>query len=153
MKSLENKIPPPIVMAIFALLIWLLRGFGPIIPFYGTLKLLLVGALVLTAITIDISALLEFRKFKTTINPLSPQNTSNIVTSGIYSKTRNPMYLGMLIILIAWAIFVGSIIGLFIVPLFWAYITRFQIIPEERVLIEKFGQEYLDYLKRVKPWL
>lgn len=153
MNALENKIPPPIVTAIFALVIWLVRGLGPTIPIYGGLKTAIVAVLVAAALFIDISALLEFRKFKTTINPLSPEKASSIVTTGIFSKTRNPMYLGMLILLIAWAIFNGAIIGLAIIPLFWAYITRFQIIPEERVLIEKFGQEYLDYLKRVKPWL
>ncbi len=153
MKALENKIPPPIVMAMFALIIWLVRGFGPQIPIYGNLKIGISLALVAIALFIDIAAFFEFRKFKTTINPLSPEKASSIVTTGIFSKTRNPMYLGMLILLIAWAIFNGAMIGLAIVPLFWAYITRFQIIPEERALIEKFGQEYLDYLKRVKPWL
>ena len=153
MKALENKIPPPIVMVGFALLIWLMRGLGPQIPIFGALKIVIVVALVALALFIDISAFWEFRKFKTTINPLAPEKASSIVTTGIFSKTRNPMYLGMLILLIGWAIFNGAIIGLFVLPLFWAYITRFQIMPEERALIGRFGQEYLDYLKKVKPWL
>lgn len=153
MNNLETKIPPPVVMAVFALAIWLLRGLGPQIPFDSNIKMMIAAILVVVALSIDLAALLEFRKLKTTINPLSPEKASSIVTTGIFNKTRNPMYLGMLILLIGWAIFNGAIIGLAITPLFWAYITRFQIMPEERALIAKFGQEYLDYLKKVKPWL
>lgn len=153
MKSLETKIPPPIIMAVFALTIWLLRGIGPAIPLYGAIKGACVAIFFGLAIVIDVLAILEFRKFKTTINPLSPDKANSIVKTGIFAHTRNPMYLGMLILLISWAIFNGAIIGLAIIPFFWLYITKFQIIPEERALIAKFGQEYLDYLKCVKPWL
>lgn len=153
MNQLENKIPPPIVMAIFGLLIWLCRDFGPILPLENGLRYFLCGAFVAAALTLDISAFLEFKKFKTTINPLKPENASNIVQSGAFGKTRNPMYLGMVILLIGWSFFNGALVGYVLVFLFWAFINRFQIIPEERALSAKFGDEYLDYQTKVRRWI
>jgi|APTNR8051073442_1049403.scaffolds.fasta_scaffold14754_2 protein-S-isoprenylcysteine O-methyltransferase Ste14 len=153
MNFLETKIPPPIVTAIFGLLIWLCRDFGAAIDFGRPLRIASLIGFVVIALAIDISAFLEFRKFKTTINPLAPQNASNIVQSGVFSKTRNPMYLGMVLLLSGWAIWNTSLIGLFLVGGFALYIHFFQIKPEERALSAKFGQEYLDYLQKVRRWI
>lgn len=105
------------------------------------------------ALALDIIAFWEFRKFKTTVNPINPDKASLIVASGIFSKTRNPMYLGMILLLSGWAILNTSLLGFLLVFGFWAFITRFQIIPEERALSAKFGQGYLDYLSKVRRWI
>lgn len=153
MNILETKIPPPIVMALFGLLIWLCRDFWVHLPFENGVRYLLGGALMASALALDIIAFLEFRKFKTTINPLRPQKATNIVTSGIYSKTRNPMYVGMMLLLSGWSILNTSLFGFLLIFGFWAFITRFQIIPEEHALSAKFGQEYLDYVAKVRRWI
>ena len=75
------------------------------------------------------------------------------LTTGLYRVTRNPMYLGMLLVLFGWAVFLSNLAALLIAPLFALYITRFQIIPEERVLAEKFGAAFMAYQSQVRRWL
>lgn len=84
---------------------------------------------------------------------MKPQNTSDLVKTGLYHYSRNPMYVGLLVILTGYAIYLGSITPFLLLPLFYWVITTQQIIPEEKILEEKFGQEYLDYKKSVKRWL
>ena len=96
---------------------------------------------------------LAFKRARTTVNPFRPQNTSSLVTSGIYRFTRNPMYLGLLAIVLGWGTFLCSAFAFLGPVAFVAYITRFQIVPEERVLLAKFGSAYSTYLARVRRWL
>jgi protein-S-isoprenylcysteine O-methyltransferase Ste14 len=101
----------------------------------------------------DLAGLFYFVRARTTINPLKPASTSSLVSSGVYRFTRNPMYLGMLLVLLAWAAFLSSVAALLVAPLFVLYINRFQIIPEERILASKFGAEFAAYKKKVRRWL
>ena len=96
---------------------------------------------------------LSFRRARTTVNPFAPERTVNIVSSGIYRLSRNPMYLGMACILTGWAVWLWQVQAVLGVVLFVAWITRFQIIPEERVLTQKFGTEYRQYRQRVRRWV
>ena len=100
-----------------------------------------------------IAGVLAFRRHHTTINPLHPEKTSRLVTGGIYRISRNPMYVGMAMLLLAWAVFLESPAALLGIGAFIAYITRFQIVPEERVLLAKFGDAYIDYVRRVRRWI
>ena len=100
-----------------------------------------------------IAGILEFRRHQTTIHPFNPEETSAIVSSGVYRVSRNPMYLGLAIILLAWAVYLGNAWTLLGIPLFIAYLTRFQIIPEERALRQKFGDEYASYSAAVRRWI
>ena len=84
---------------------------------------------------------------------MKPTNTQGLVTTGLYKITRNPMYVGLLVILFGYGIWLGSLTPFLILPAFYWLITNMQIKPEERVLEEKFGQEYLDYKSKVKRWL
>jgi protein-S-isoprenylcysteine O-methyltransferase Ste14 len=95
----------------------------------------------------------EFRRIKTTVNPLHPERASSIVTTGIYQHTRNPMYVGIAFVLLGCFVAFGGLSALIGLPAFIWYITRFQIIPEERVLSAKFGGEYTAYLASVRRWL
>ena len=97
--------------------------------------------------------MLSFRRARTTVNPLRPANSSALVTSGIYRHTRNPMYLGMATLLAAWATWLGTPWALFGIVAFVAWITRFQIIPEERVLANLFGADFAAYRARVRRWI
>jgi protein-S-isoprenylcysteine O-methyltransferase Ste14 len=100
-----------------------------------------------------LSGFVAFRHAKTTVNPLSPANSSSLVTSGIYRFTRNPMYVGLALVLLAWALFLSSPWSLLGPLVFVLYINRFQIVPEERILSGIFGEAYSAYRTKVRRWL
>lgn len=143
------KIPPPLLFLCCAIMIYLLPQWGQISPFFRILSVMLacVGGM------IDLLGVLAFRQYRTTISPFSPKNTRHLVTTGIYRFTRNPMYLGLACLLTSWALWLGSLFGLAIVGGFVCYITYFQILPEERVLADKFGSAFADYQRKVPRWL
>ena len=95
----------------------------------------------------------EFQKAKTTFNPMTPDAASSVVTSGIYHVSRNPMYVGFLLLLTTWAIFLSHPLPFLFLPVFVTYMNRFQISPEERALSAKFGEEYDAYKRSVRRWL
>ena len=150
--ALEHKVPPPLIGALCALLMWLICGMPPLT---GKPPLLLVPALALVVLGLMVEAagVLSFRRARTTVSPFAPERTVNIVSSGIYRLSRNPMYLGMVCILTGWAVWLWQVQAVLGVVLFVAWITRFQIIPEERVLTQKFGTEYRQYRQRVRRWV
>jgi len=155
---LETKIPPPAVMASCALLAWLTHQLFPFAllttsdqswPLTNTLALLIFAI----GLSTDLVSLKRFFSAKTTINPLKPQKASHLVTSGIYRFTRNPMYVGLMLWLVALAVYLNNPLCLIWPLVFSAYITRFQILPEEKFLKELFGEEYLAYLQSTPRWL
>ena len=99
--------------------------------------------LLITGIGFAVSGGISFHQAKTTVNPLKPETASSLVTSSVYSYTRNPMYLGLAIILLAWTLYLGAAGGLLGVVGFLAYIQRFQIIPEERAMAQLFGDQFI----------
>lgn len=153
MKALELKIPPPLVAVIFATLIWLTAKNLPQLVLSLNIRYTILIAALLMMICIETSSLMAFKQNQTTINPIKPEKTSSLVTSGIYQWTRNPMYLGLTIILIGWSLFLSSIYALVLVIGFVLYISRFQIQPEERALEKTFGEHYLDYKQKARRWL
>jgi protein-S-isoprenylcysteine O-methyltransferase Ste14 len=150
---LQTRIPPPIYAVGAAFLMWLLNTYLPLVHLpYGSLnKLGLV--LIALAVLADIWSLLLFFRARTTPNPMKPQNSSQLVTTGLYRYTRNPMYVGMLVMLLGWAIYLGSLSPFFILPLFVWVINTQQILPEEKFLTEKFGASYRAYMQSVPRWL
>ncbi len=107
----------------------------------------------LAGLAIEISAVALFRGADTTVNPMKPRNTARLVNAGIYRFSRNPMYLGVMLVLFSWMLWLGNIVNLAVLVLFVWYITRFQIIPEERVLAELFPDEFDAYRMRVRRWI
>jgi len=94
-----------------------------------------------------------FRQAKTALDPTTPEKASSVVTNGIFSYTRNPMYLGLTAVLVGWAVWL-SVPWVLLGPVtLMLYLTRFQIIPEERIMSSKFGRNYDEYRKRVRRWL
>jgi protein-S-isoprenylcysteine O-methyltransferase Ste14 len=153
MQHLELKIPPLIVLAIAAGLMWAIARATPQWTLLYPGRLLTAATLLLLGVAIMLIGVLAFRKASTTVDPRSPQSTSQVVRSGIYRFTRNPMYLGMLVVLVAWMVWLSNA-GAVAVPIFFAlYITRWQIVPEERALAEKFGAVYESYRQSVRRWL
>src|SRR6056300_855687 len=148
---METKIPPPIVTLVFGLSIYFTRGIFPMVEFtysgYLGILLLLLGLFIL------ISAVRLFRKGKTTVNPLSPEQATKLVTNGIFQYSRNPMYLGMAFILSSMAVFFNLIGGAILIVLFCFYITKFQIIPEERAMTNLFPQDFPKYMQATRRWI
>lgn len=151
--SMKLKIPPPIIGLACALVIYLLNRQLDQFEFDFPYRNVLALCILFLALAIDVLALLEFRKLKTTINPMNPDNTSSLVDSGIYRYSRNPMYLGLLCMLIAWCLYLGNFAGFVILPVFIWYITVFQIIPEEFTLQENFKEEFTQYKQCVRRWI
>jgi protein-S-isoprenylcysteine O-methyltransferase Ste14 len=106
-----------------------------------------------TGILFMLAGLYEFQKARTSFNPMKPDAASSVVTSGIYRVSRNPMYVGFLLLLTAWATFLSHPLPFLFLPVFVMYMNRFQILPEERTLSAKFGEEYDSYRQSVRRWL
>ncbi|MFZ2163707.1 MAG: isoprenylcysteine carboxylmethyltransferase family protein [Sideroxyarcus sp.] len=153
MQALNHKIPPPVVAGLIAVAMWAVSSFQPAIPFAPLFRQVAVSILAVAGICFDSLGLLAFLKSRTTVNPLSPHKASALVTGGIYQITRNPMYVGLALLLGAWAVHLTAMWP-FIGPiLFVAYINRYQIESEERVLTGIFGDEYSTYAAQVRRWL
>jgi hypothetical protein len=152
MKFLELKIPPPVVVVLTGLLMWLIPS-GALEVLIGSWSLYLGTVLMVLGVLMDGYAAMMFLVAKTTISPIAPQNASTLIVSGIFKLTRNPMYLGMAILLLGWALLLQSAAALMGPILFITYITRFQILPEERILSQKWGDAYTAYKSKTKRWL
>jgi len=153
MKPLELKIPPPAIALLVAAAMWEISRLTVSLEAPTAIRLWLAVAVLLVGIGFAVAGVISFRRAKTTINPTKPQMTSSLVSSGIYSLTRNPMYVGLLLVLIAWAIFLSSPWALLGPAAYFLYIDSFQIAPEERALTALFGAEYTAYLSKVRRWL
>ena len=153
MQALELKIPPVVLVALFALAMWLLAQLVPPLALSLDWRLVLAGIFAGAGIAVALSGVLAFRRANTTVDPRVPQQSANLVIRGIYRYSRNPMYVGFLLLLIAWVFYLMSAAALALLPLFVLYMNRFQIAPEERHLLLKFGAEYQAYLTQVRRWL
>ena len=146
-------IPPPIQALLSAIMMCLISRYFTHANF--SLNGINIFALIflIIAVIIIILSMYKFRKIKTTISPLRPNKTSSLVKSGIYEYTRNPMYLGLLLMLFSIALFLKNFISFLIIPLFILFITKNQILPEEEALENIFGEEYKNYKNKVRRWI
>lgn len=152
MRFLELKIPPVAALLVIAAAMWAAARVLPAFNMSQALRLSLSAALAALGVAVALAGVLSFRRAKTTVNPLQP-GASSLVSTGVYAFTRNPMYVGMAAVLVGWAIYLSSPACLLGPVVFVAYLTRFQIIPEERVLAGLFGESFAEYRKRVRRWL
>lgn len=153
MRWLEHRIPPPLVGLLVAVAMWFLAGVSLHFQIAFPIRLALALVWALCGVAIAISGVAAFRRAQTTVNPLAPDAASSLVVLGVFHHTRNPMYLGMASVLIGWAIYLAAPMALLGPLLFAAYITRFQIIPEEQALTQNFGQAFADYRAQVRRWI
>ncbi|HEY8052299.1 MAG TPA: isoprenylcysteine carboxylmethyltransferase family protein [Steroidobacteraceae bacterium] len=153
MASLEVKIPPPAVAGIIAIAMWGTSRLAPLLQLPGTVRFGAAAAILLAGIGFSAGGVFAFRRARTTVNPTKPEQASSLVSAGIYQVTRNPMYVGLACVLVAWAVFLSSAWALPGPVAFVLYIGRFQITPEERALAKLFGTEYADYQSKVRRWL
>ena len=152
LRSLELRIPPVALLIIFAAVMAVLAYAVPAsvsVPERLTVAVVLVVAGALVAL----AGVVAFRRHKTTVNPFTPEQSSSLVATGIYRFSRNPMYLGFLLALVGWCAYLANWVSALLLPVFVAYLNRFQIQPEERALKERFGQQFLAYSQSVRRWL
>lgn len=151
--GLELRIPPMIVLVLLGAVMWSLASLSPELQseYAGRVPLAIAIALVGTAVVL--AALREFKRHQTTPDPTRPETSTAVVRSGIYRFSRNPMYLGMLLWLIAWAVKLSNPIAPIGPIVFVLYMNRFQIAPEERTLAQRFGAPYEEYLRSVRRWI
>ncbi len=153
MNSLQLRLPPPIYLLLTGAIMWVISNSF----IQGTLYLGVFShmkwAFLLIGLAIDLSSLLHFFASKTTPSPFNPNKTSRLITTGWYRYSRNPMYLGMCLLLIAWAIHLANLYALFCVALFIWVLNQAQIKPEELALKQKFGAQYAAYCAQVRRWI
>lgn len=155
MHRLELRIPPLAVAAFFAMLMVTVTHLVPVafIHLPGQLSLTMALLLALTGACVAASGVIAFRRHQTTVNPLTPEQSSTLVVSRIYRFSRNPMYLGFFLGLCGWSLYLRNGIAALLLPFFIAYMGRFQIQPEERALSKRFGAQFTAYQQQVRRWL
>ncbi len=149
--NIKTKIPPPIVTLAFVFLINYTKNIFPKIEIGQ--KIIFGVVMIIIGTMIIASAISLFKKYQTTITPLNPSDATKLVTKGIYKFSRNPMYLGLLLVLSGFSIILNPIGGLLFIPLFILYLNLFQIIPEENIMVDLFKDEFLEYRDNVRRWI
>jgi protein-S-isoprenylcysteine O-methyltransferase Ste14 len=150
--NLALKVIPPIQFIVSASLMFTLSYYFPQYTFYLPYNSTIILLLIIIAVILGILALYDFHKHNTTHHPHTPEKTSTVVNSGIYAYSRNPMYLALVLILFALALYFKNILCFAVIPLFVGYITQYQIKPEEKMLDKLFPIAYQDYSQKVRRW-
>jgi protein-S-isoprenylcysteine O-methyltransferase Ste14 len=153
MNALELKIPPLALLLLAGVAMGLVSAVAPSLAWELPYRRAIALALAVSGVAVAVWAVVSFRRAGTTINPTTPQATSALVRAGIYRFSRNPMYLGFLLALLGWSVFLANALAFLFVPAFVVTMNRFQIKPEERVLFAMFGSEFAVYKQELRRWL
>ena len=149
--NIKTKFPPPLVALTFGFLINYTKNIFPKIEIKN--EIIFGSFMIISGLIIILSAIILFKKYQTTITPLNPSNATKLITDGIYKFSRNPMYLGLLLVLVGISIILNLTGGFFFILLFILYMNLFQIIPEENAMVDLFKDEFLEYKKNVRRWI
>ncbi len=153
LSTLELKIPPVIVLILMAIV---MKFFPIALGYIGTDFIFInhvAVAVVIAANLVGIAGVISVKTAGTTVDPRNPEKSTALVTSGIFRWTRNPMYLAMALLLLAFAIYLQTLTAYVWVLVFVLYLNEFQIKPEEKALRQLFGPEYRQYCQQVRRWL
>lgn len=150
---MKLMVPPVIQVIVSAFAMHLIVIPFPQLDFTFVYQKLVSGALVAGGLIITFVAVYDFRKAKTTVNPTTPSQANTLIIGRLYRVSRNPMYLGFLMILSGWTFGLGNLAAIGILMLFIWYMTVFQIKPEEQALKDRFGADYEAYCKKVRRWI
>ncbi|MDZ7783351.1 MAG: isoprenylcysteine carboxylmethyltransferase family protein [Halioglobus sp.] len=153
MKALELKVPPLVLLVIAGSSMLAVSRISSNLCFTLPGVAWLSTVLATAGLIIAILGVVEFRAAGTTVDPRMPEQSAKLVVRGVYRFSRNPMYLGFLLVLVAWGLFLGSTFSLLFLPAFILYMNYFQIVPEERFMREKFGESYDQYSSQVRRWI
>ena len=147
------KYPPVFQFIIAIALAWILKRFFPIWAYDSMIIPYTVAACGIAGVWFLTMALRLFRQYNTTFNPLDPSKTNTLVVTGVYRFTRNPMYVGLLLLVLAWCLWLGDVGALIVPPIFVIAMNFLQISGEEQALQQKFGDDYTVYCSQVRRWL
>jgi protein-S-isoprenylcysteine O-methyltransferase Ste14 len=153
MRTLELRIPPAALGLLLGATMAAAAHFTPAFGFSLPGSRILAAGLAGAGVVVALLGVVSFRRARTTVNPLQPAAASHLVVSGIYHRTRNPMYLGMLLVLLGWALFLSNLLSVVLAAGFVPLMNRLQILPEERALTALFGSAFADYKSKVRRWL
>jgi protein-S-isoprenylcysteine O-methyltransferase Ste14 len=153
MKNMSAQIPPPLLGVLTGVLMWWMNKHFPMLILLSIPWNRLGWLLIAAGIIVDAVSVVSLKRAGTTVNPLRIDKATALVVSGLYRISRNPMYLGLMTIMVGWALLLGSLGPLLVVVLFERPLVILQIQPEERALTMKFGDSYVSYAKRVKRWI
>ena len=153
MRTLETRIPPPLVMMLLGAMAWTWAHYFPTLSFRLPFHTGMATAVAVAGLALNGLPKVAFGRAGTTVNPLRPGAATHLVTSGVYRYSRNPMYLGQAVILFGWGIYLHNVLGFLAIPAFVLYISRLQIVPEERHLLARFGDEYTRFCQQSPRWL
>ena len=153
LQQLELRVPPVVVVAVTAGLMWAITRTAAFLDVSLPGRLPIAAALALVGGATMLAGIIEFRRGRTTVNPMTPAAASTLVVTGVYRWTRNPMYLGFGVVLLGWAIWLANAGAFAPLFLYVLYMNRFQIGPEERALEARFGAAFTEYCERVRRWL
>ena len=153
MKALELKVPPVVQFLVFVALTWLLAKYLPALSVDIPARRILAVLFFCLGGVVAVPAVAAFRSSGTTVDPRSPEKATRLVVDGVYRYSRNPMYLGLLFLLIAWALYLSNLLAFVVLPVFVAGMNRLQIRPEEQAMERRFGDEFRAYRESVRRWI
>ena len=153
MNALALKVSPVAQVIITAAAMYGVSKMVPALTFSLNGSTALAVGLGVMGLSLGVMGVTQFRIAQTTPNPQALEKVSSLVTSGIYRYSRNPMYLGLVLILLGWAFYLSHFLAFVLLPVFILYMTRFQIQPEEQMMARKFGKTYQAYLNKVRRWI
>nr|WP_317199355.1 isoprenylcysteine carboxylmethyltransferase family protein [uncultured Psychrobacter sp.] len=153
MRFLELKVPPVVQVVVSAAAMYGVSKVASSLQFSIEGSTVLATGLGAIGLGLGVLGVAQFKKAQTTPNPQALEKASSLVTSGIYRYTRNPMYVGLTLVLLGWAFYLSHYLAFIILPVFVIYMTRFQIEPEERAMTRLFGTAYQSYRAKVRRWI
>lgn len=153
LEKLKLKVPPLLITFLWGLLMWCVPGFFSSLSFQLSYSKPISYAAFFIGTAIIFVAVFKFRKKGTTVDPINPEKTKELVASGIYKYSRNPMYLGFFLWLLALGLYLGNFINALLLLSFVIYMNFFQIKPEEKVLKKAFGKRYEEYMRNTRRWI
>lgn len=153
MRFLELKVPPVVQVVVSAAAMYGVSKVASSLQFSIEGSTVLATGLGAIGLGLGVLGVAQFKKAQTTPNPQALEKASSLVTSGIYRYTRNPMYVGLTLVLLGWALYLSHYLAFIILPVFVIYMTRFQIEPEERAMTRLFGTAYQSYRAKVRRWI
>ena len=153
LSALELKLSPVMTAILLVILMWLLARATPGFSIRPDVRIMICAVLMAAGAAVGLAGVWSFRKARTTVNPWRVNASSELVVSGVYRHTRNPMYLGLLLGLLGWGIFLANAFALLLALIFVPFMNRFQILPEERALRQAYGEGFGEYCRRVGRWL
>ena len=146
-------VPPPVIAVTLGSAMWFTHRRWPQARVESTWLAPLALLLLTAGLILLCAAGYAFFRHKTTISPLSPERASSLITSGVYRVSRNPIYLADVLLMAAFAVWLGNPLnGVYLLMFIWI-INRFQIAAEERALNMRFGERYAAYCAKVRRWL